>query len=567
MTKAAQAPWLAAYPEGVDWFAALPEQSLPQFFDAAVARFGANPFVDFLGRKYSYREIAGLVARAAKGLQDLGVAKGTRVGLFLPNSPYFVICYYAILKAGGTVVNFNPLYAEAEIRHLVEDSGAEIMITLDLARLYPAVAPMLGRGQLRHLVICRMAGCLPFPKNYLFPVVKRKEVAPHPSDPEHVDFAALIANDGQLEAPAIDPRRDIAVLQYTGGTTGIPKGAMLTHFNLVANAIQCRLWMSGLGSGHEKVLAVLPFFHVFAMTACMNHGISIGAELIILPRFELDMLLKTIDRKKPTIFHAVPTIYTAINNCPNVGDYDLSSIKACISGGAPLPLEVKSQFERLTGCRLVEGYGMSESSPVATCGPLDGRAKAGSVGLPVPGTRIEIVDIEDPDRVLPIGEKGEVCIIGPQVMAGYWNKPEETAAALRGGRLHTGDVGHMDAEGYTYLVDRIKDMILCGGYNVYPRNVEEAIYQHPAVGECVVIGIPDPYRGQSVKAFIAPVTNTKLIESEILEFLRDKLSAFEMPKEIEFRAGLPKTAVGKLSKKALIDEENARRSVRLAAAG
>jgi long-chain acyl-CoA synthetase len=556
-------PRPATYPPGIDWAAPLPEHPLDRLLDDAVRRFAERPCLDFLGRRYSFRAVGDLVARAAKGFRSLGVGKGTRVGLFLPNTPYYVICYFAVLKAGGTVVNFNPLYAEKEVRHLVTDSGAEIMVTLDLALLYPVVARMLGTAALRHIVVCPMADILPFPKNWLFPVFKRRELAAWPKDAAHASFAALIDNDGTMDKVAIDPRRDIAVLQYTGGTTGTPKGAMLTHYNLLANAFQCQLWFHGTAEGGERVLAVLPFFHVFAMTSAMNFSIAGGSQIIMLPRFELKTLLHTIDRKKPTIFPGVPTIYTAINNSKQTRNYDLSSIRYCISGGAPLPVEVKSSFEKLTGCTLVEGYGLSETSPVVACNPFSGANKPGSVGLPMPGTVVEIIALDEaPARVLKQGERGEICISGPQVMAGYWGKPEETARVLAGGRLHTGDVGYLDKDGYLFLVDRIKDLIIASGYKIYPRNVEEAIYQHPAVAECIVIGVPDPYRGQTVKAFVVRAAGRELTEAALHAFLVGKLSPMEMPKQIEFRATLPKTTIGKLSKKDLVEDE-----ARRAAAG
>jgi long-chain acyl-CoA synthetase len=549
-------PRPAAYPPEVDWSASLPVYPLDGLLDDAVRRFDQRPCLDFFDRKYSFREIGDLVARAAKGLRDLGVVKGTRVGLFLPNTPYYVICYFAVLKAGGTVVNFNPLYAEPEVRHLLADSGAEIMVTLDLALLYPSVARLIGSARLRRIVVCPMASVLPFVKSWLFRLFKRRDVARWREDETHVAFATLIANDGIVPAAAIEPLRDVAVLQYTGGTTGTPKGAMLTHANLLANTMQCRLWFQGTKEGGERVLAVLPFFHVFAMTSAMNFAISVGAEIVMLPRFELKTLLHTIARKKPTIFPGVPTIYTAINNSKETAKYDLSSIKSCISGGAPLPVEVKASFERLTGCVLVEGYGLSEASPVVACNPFNGANKAGSVGLPLPGTLIEIVTLdEQPPRVLPQGERGEICVTGPQIMAGYWGKPEETARVLAGGRLHTGDVGYLDADGYLFLVDRIKDVIIASGYKIYPRNVEEAIYQHQAVAECIVLGLPDPYRGQTVKAYVVRAAGQDLSEADLLAFLADKLSPMEMPKQIEFRASLPKTLIGKPSKKDLLAEE------------
>jgi long-chain acyl-CoA synthetase len=411
-----------------------------------------------------------------------------------------------------------------------------------------------------------MADILPFPKNILFPLVKRKEIAMLPQDERHFLFARLINNDGKFEGPAIEPKKDIAVLQYTGGTTGVPKGAMLTHFNLVANATQCHQWFWMAEEGKDRALAVIPFFHVFAMTTIMNFGVKTGAEIVMLPRFELDLLLQTIERTKPTFFPSVPTLFTAIKNKSDVAKYDLRSIRRCISGGAPLPLEVKAEFEGLTGCQIVEGYGLTETSPTAACNPLSGGGKNGSIGIPMPGTTLEIVSLDDPTKSLPLGERGEIVISGPQVMAGYWNKPEETANILMpGGRFRTGDVGTMDADGYTFIVDRIKDMILCGGFNVYPRNIEEAIYQHPAVLECVVIGIADEYRGQTPKAFIVRRQGQSLDEEGLKAFLEDKLSPIECPKVVEFRDALPKTAVGKISRKELVAEENVKRKSATAA--
>ncbi len=566
-------PWIASYPPGLDWAMPIPALPLPALLDEAVTRHADRTCLNFLGKTTSYRELGRLVDRAARGFQAVGVGKGTRVGLFLPNTPYSVICFFGILKAGGTVVNFNPLYADRELVHQIADSGIDLMVTLDLKLLYDKMARMLRETRLRRLVVCRMADILPFPKNWLFAIAKRAEIAKIPSDDRHLSFDALIANDGRPAPVAIDPREDVAVLQYTGGTTGVPKGAMLTHANLYANTLQCAAWYEAKerkpapdrrGPGHgeaddggqERLLGVLPLFHVFAMTAVMNFGLRMGAEIVLLPRFDLDQVMATLAKRRITLFPAVPTIYTAINHHKRLAEYDLSAIRFCMSGGAPLPLEVKEAFERTTGCTLVEGYGLSESSPVATCNPTTSQAvKKGSIGLPLPGTVIEIVSLDEPRRVLPPGEKGEVCIRGPQVMKGYWNKPDETAQTLVDGRLHTGDVGIMDEDGFTTIVDRIKDMILCGGFNVYPRNVEEAIYLHPAVAECVVAGIPDAYRGQTVKAYIRVGDGQSLTADELTVFLKDKLSPIEMPKFVEFRGELPKTMIGKLSRKALLDEE------------
>ncbi len=560
-------PWLASYPAGVDWAMPIPALPLTRLIDDAVARHADRNCLNFLGKIYSYRKVGELVDKAARGFQAAGVTKGTRVGLFLPNTPYSVICFFGILKAGGVVVNFNPLYADRELVHQITDSGVSLMVTLDLKLLHDKMARMLTQTPLKRLVICKMAEILPFPKNWLFPIAKRAEIAAIPKDDQHLPFATLIDNDGRPAPVAVDAVEDVAVLQYTGGTTGVPKGAMLTHANLYANVVQCAVWYQarvcrpGDTGGPDKLLGVLPLFHVFAMTTVMNFGLHTGAEIVLLPRFELDQVMETLAKERITLFPAVPTIYTAINHHKRLSEFDLSSIRFCMSGGAPLPLEVKEAFERTTGCTLVEGYGLSESSPVATVNPaVLHSTKKGSIGLPLPGTVIEIVSLDEPRRVLPPGEKGEVCIRGPQVMKGYWNKPKETAETLVDGRLHTGDVGVMDADGFTTIVDRIKDMILCSGFNVYPRNVEEAIYLHPAVAECVVAGVPDEYRGQTVKAYVRIDDGHSLTADELIAFLQDKLSPIEMPKLIEFRSELPKTMIGKLSRKALLDEEERKRA-------
>jgi long-chain acyl-CoA synthetase len=542
----------------VDWHAPLPGRSMGALFDDAVARFGDRPFLDFMNKRTSYRDIARQVDHLASGLQRFGIKKGDHVGLFLPNTPYYVISFYAVLKIGAIIVNFNPLYAELELIHQINDSNTEIMITLDLAALYNKLHPLLGQSSLRRVVVCRLADCLPFPKNLLFPIVRRADLASIPSDDRHISFARLTAHAGPPEPVAIDPDRDVAVLQYTGGTTGLPKGAMLTHANLSVNTQQCVLWFPEAEPGRERMLAVLPFFHVFAMTVVLNVSVAVGAEIILVPRFELETVLGMIDAKRPTLFPAVPTIYAAINAHPRRAEHDLSSIRYCLSGGAPLPLEVKRQFEGNTGCVLVEGYGLSESSPVAAVNPIVGIHKEGSVGLPLPGTVIEIVSLNDDETVLPPGQRGQVCIRGPQVMKGYWNRPDETHFTLRHGRLYTGDIGLVDEDGYVFIVDRLKDLILCGGYNVYPRTVEDAIYQHPLVEEVVAAGLPDAYRGQTVKAYVKLSTSGALTADELRDFLKDKLSPIEMPKQIEFRDALPKTLIGKLSRKDLLEEERRR---------
>lgn len=545
-------PWLRAYPAAIDWRAEIPAMPLFALLDHGVAAFPDNVALDFLGRTYTYRELGRLVARAAKGLQGLGVRKGVHVGLLLPNCPYYPILYYAVLKTGATVVNFNPLYASRELLAQIEDAELDVMVTLDLKALYGKLAEAMAGSRLKRVIVCPMAEILPFPKNRLFSLVKREDIAAIPRNGDHIHFADLVANDGLFRPFEVDPAKDIALLQYTGGTTGAPKGAMLTHRAATANALQCALWFHEAELGREVTVAVLPFFHVFAMTVIMNLSVYTGAKMVLLPRFEITQLLRTIARHQPTLFAGVPTLFTAINNYPDLARYDLSSLKFCISGGSSLPREVRARFESLTGCKLVEGYGLSECSPVATCNPIGGRVKDGSIGLPYPGTRIEIVSLDDRRTPLPVGERGEICISGPQVMAGYWKQPEATAEVLRDGRLHTGDVGYMDDEGYTFVVDRLKEVIIAGGYKIYPRNVEEAIHMHPAVAETAVVGLPDDYRGQTVKAFITLVDGHELTAEGLRAFLEDKLSPIEMPKVVEFRDSLPKSAIGKILKKELL---------------
>ena len=549
-------PWLSNYPEGIDWNANIERRPLYETLERTAERCRDNTAIDFLDYCLSYGELLEQVNRMAKGLQLMGVTQGARVGLCLPNTPYSVICYYGALRAGATVVNYNPLYVERELAFQIDDSNTEIMITMDLEVLYPKVAAMLSRTEsLKKIIVCPMAAILPKIKSVLFRLLKRKEIANIEPSEAIVHFQDLLDNDGDPNLVNVDLDNDIAVLQYTGGTTGRPKGAMLTQGNLSANVSQMLLWYVDLNPGEEKVLGILPFFHVFAMTAVMNFAVAAGAQMILLPRYELGQTLATINKKKPTIFPAVPTIYAAINQSPDLPKYDLSTVRYCISGGAPLPLEVKETFERLTGCRLVEGYGLSETAPVATCNAMQDINKPGSIGQVVPGTEISIHDLEAPNDVVPTGERGEVWIKGPQVMKGYLNRPQETADSLREGWFRTGDVGYMDEDGHFFLVDRLKDLILCSGYNVYPRMVEEAIYLHPAVAEVTVIGIDDDYRGQSPKAFVKLKEGEKITEDEMKTFLADKLSKIEMPSQIEFRLELPKTIIGKLSKKELVAEE------------
>jgi long-chain acyl-CoA synthetase len=557
--------WLNRYPKGVDWHLKIAPTPLYQLLDDAVAKYASRPCTNFLGKVLSYGEIGRMVDRAAAGLQKLGVKKGTKVGLFMPNCPSFIVYYFATLKAGGTVVNYNPLYTLEELTFQVKDSETELMVTLDLKLLFDKVEGLMKAGTLKRAIVASFPALLPGAKSVLFKLFKSKDLA-HPTKSPvaaHViPEADVRKNDGKYQKPAIDPLTDIAVLQYTGGTTGTPKGAMLTHSNVATNCRQGAAWATHLVAGNERVLAALPFFHVFAMTAVMNFAIAYGAEIVIMPRFVLDDAMKLIDKTKPTVMPGVPTMFIAMLNHPKLASFDLSSLKFCLSGGAPLPVDVKQKFEKLTGCKMVEGYGLSEASPSVTCNPIEGPVKEGSIGQPLPGTIVSLRDLADPTREVPQGEKGEICIKGPQVMKGYWKKPEETANQQIGDFLRTGDVGIMDEEGFIFIVDRIKDLIICSGYNVYPRRIEEAIYEHPAVEEVTVIGINDGYRGEAPKAFIKLKAGAKASEDDIRKHLEAKISKIEMPAEIEFRDALPKTMIGKLSKKELKAEEEQRRKAK-----
>lgn len=552
--------WEKSYPAGVSWGEPLPAPvPLESFLETAVRSWPDKTAIDFYDRKISYRELRDLAARAAKGFQALGVGPGVHVGLHLPNTPHYVVCFFGVLMAGGRVVNFSPLAAPRELKYQIADSEVQVMVTLGLPMLYPQVAALKGTAKFEALVVCSLEDFLPAPAvRALFgPPVDRVAGAGR-----ELDFAELVANDGAFTMhPHGDLAEDVAVLQYTGGTTGDPKGAMLTHANFCAVVNVRNRWVgSAIAEGADKALVVLPLFHIFGLSFIMLLSIATGSEMVMHIRFDADRVLQDIAKKKITTFAGVPTMYTALVNHPKIREFDLSSLELCASGGAPLPVEVLTRFKELTGIAPSEGYGLTETAPLGTMQSIEGTPRAGTVGLPPPHTVIEVVDIETGMTVLPVGEKGEICFRGPQVMKGYWKKPEATEEAFRGGRFHTGDIGFIDQDGYVTLVDRKKDMILSGGYNVFPRNIEEAIYEHPAVAEVTVIGIPDAYRGQSAKAFIALKPGAAAFSfDELKAFLADKLAKYEMPVAMEIRQSLPKTPVGKLSKKELVAEEAAKR--------
>jgi len=561
-------PWLKTYPKHLDWHFTPPAAPVHALLDEAVEKYGSRPYLDFLDRKFTYAEVGALAARAAKGFQKLGVGKGVHVGLFFTNCPQFVICLYGVLKAGGTVVNFSPLYSRRELLTQAEDSETGMLATLNLAGLLGPARTLLDESRVDCLIVGSLSEVMRFPKSLIYQVAWRKSICAIPEGPSYVRFRDLIDNDGIYDVPDIDPQNDIAFLQYTGGTTGLPKGAMLTHANIYSNVLQGERWDPEVSYGAERYIGALPFFHAFALTGIVLGAARLGAEIIIHPKFELEDVVRDIDRKKVTILPGVPTMFAAINNHPDLEKYDLTSLRRCVSGGAPLPREVKEKFEARAGCVITEGYGLTETSPTVAVTPIDGTYKEGSVGLPLPGTMVKITDLEDPRRELPMGETGEICVSGPQVMKGYWRRPEETAETIVDGYLRTGDIGYLDEDGYLFIVDRKKDMILVGGFNVFPRTIEEAIYRHPAVREVTVIGVPDDYLGERPKAFVVlKDPDHPLPEEALLAFLRERLGKHELPREIEFRTELPKTIVGKLSKKELVEEERARRKSAPAPAG
>ncbi|MDA7948867.1 MAG: long-chain fatty acid--CoA ligase [Hyphomicrobiaceae bacterium] len=552
-------PWLNGYPDGVKWDTRFKAEPLNAVLSRTIERHGDRICTHFVGKTITYGEIGNLVDRCAKGLQNIGVRKGTKVGLLLPNCPAYVIFYFGILKAGGIVVNCNPLYTVEELDHQIKDSETEIMVTLDLAVLFEKAEGLLARKALDKAVVCSFTDMLTPIKSMLFRILKSKTLARSFNSElksRIISDREILGNDGRPEPVEIEPERDVAVLQYTGGTTGLPKAAMLTHANLTINIQQVEAWCADLLGEKERILAILPLFHVFAMTSVLNFGVARGYEIVLMPRFDIEEALKLIAKTQPTIFPGVPTIYNAILHHPKTKSLDLSSLKFCISGGAALPVEVKRGFEALSGCSLVEGYGLSETSPVATCNPPHDSAVEGSIGLPLPATVISIRSIDDPKKELPLGEDGEICIAGPQVMPGYWQKPEETKNTFTGEFFRSGDVGHMDENGFIFIVDRLKDMINAAGFKIYPRQIEEAIYEHEAVEEVTVIGIEDEYRGEVPAAYIKLREGHSATREDILEFLEPKISKIEMPRDIEFRDELPKTMIGKLSKKELREERS-----------
>ncbi|MFS0771779.1 AMP-binding protein [Sphingomonas sp. 1P08PE] len=553
------APWVDRYRHPVAWNWTSDPQSMAELFEASALKAGAAPLIDFMGRRYSYAETLDGANRVACGLAALGYGQGDRIGLYLPNVPHYVAAYYGILKLGATVVNFSPLYTAAELADQVADSGTRLLFTLSASALLPTALEVLERSALERLVVGSVAGALPPAKSILYRLTRRREVTARPDDPRVVAFSTLIANAGTCARPTIDPVRDVALIQYTGGTTGTPKGAMLTHANLAANAQQVAGLDPERGRQVDRIMGVLPLFHVFANTCVLNRTVLTGGEIVMLPRFDAGQTLAALHRTRATSMPGVPTMYQALLDHPATPSTDFSSLRVCVSGGAPLSVELKQKFQAVTGALLVEGYGLSESSGVVSCNPYEGPARGRSIGQPVPGTDIRLLDKEDPTIAAPPGEPGEIAVAGPQIMKGYWNRPDADAEVFvtdAAGRrwLRTGDVGTIDADGFVAIVDRLKDMIAVSGFKVFPSQIEAILHHHPAIKEALVIGLPDDYRGERPRAYVVLEQGMDATGEGLCAWLNPQLGRHERVDAVVVRDSLPKTMIGKLSRKDLLAE-------------
>jgi long-chain acyl-CoA synthetase len=561
--------WFETYPSGVPHsLEPYPDLSIYGMLESSARRFPRRPAIAWFGRHLSYEWLRHEVERFSAVLDGLGVRRGDRVGLILPNSPQYVIAYYAVARLGAIVVGNNPLYTPREMEHQLTDAGVGTVVVLD--QFFTTFTPVFRAAGVGNVIVSKITDYMRFPLRQLAPVKLRRDARKEGKRWPPIErgtpvtwWRKLMRSTGPIPPAAnVDPARDAVGFMYTGGTTGLSKGAMLCHRNLVANASQAAAWLS-LRDGHEALLCALPFFHSFGMLA-MNTGIRVAGKIIAVPNpRDLHMVLEQFQKEKPTFFPGVPRMFQAINDSPLTSKYDLRSVQACISGGAPLPQAVAMRFQEITGARLVEGYGLTEASPVTHGNPFDGRARPGSIGLPIPDTDCKIVDLQDPDREVDVGDRGELCVRGPQVMLGYWDRPEETALAIRNGWLHTGDVAVMDPDGFFRIVDRLKELIIVSGFNVYPTEVEDALYHHPKIQKVSVVGVPDERTGEAVKAFIVLRPGVQATADEIVAWARDPangLSGYRVPKQIEFRDSLPETLIGKVLRRVLQEEERAKRA-------
>jgi long-chain acyl-CoA synthetase len=542
-------PWYKSYVKGVAYTLQYEKITMPQALTRSVNQFPDKTALIFIDSRISYKQLDDMVNRFANALIDLGVKPGDKVAMLMPNMPQLVAATYGAWRAGAVVIMNNPLYTDKELEYQFNNSESSFLITLDL--LGPRMIALKPKTPIKHIVVAHIRDHLRFPKKQLLPIVakdKHRNIPPTPNVYEWMDVLK--------KYPATNPNipvdfESLASLQYTGGTTGVSKGVMLTHANLVKNVQQTLAFFPGFNRGENTLLGTLPFFHSFGLTTCMNISIWMGWTDVLIPRPEPEALLEAVHKYKVNFFPAVPTMYVGVLNHPKASQYNLTSIKGCFSGAAPLPIEVIKEFESKTGSQICEGYGLSETSPVATTNPFGGVTKVGSVGLPVPDTDIKIVDLIDGQKEMPVGESGEIIIKGPQVTSGYYKMPEETAIAIRDGWLYTGDIGKMDEDGYFYIVDRKKDMIIAGGYNIYPREIDEVLFEHPKILEACAVGIPDPYRGETVKAFVVLKPGETMTAEEVIKYCQEKLAKYKVPKMVEFMTSLPKSGVGKILRKEL----------------
>lgn len=552
-TDPAPTPWQAHYAHPCAWDMDFPPLTLPEMFAQSAARFAERPLVDFMGRAFTYAALHAEARAFAAGLQRLGVAKGDRIGLYLPNVPIYVSAYYGAMLAGATVVNFSPLYTAQELAAQVEDSGTRLLVTIDSAALLPTALEVLKTSGLERLVVGSLAAVLPLAKGLALRLLGRKSLTRIPARPDVIRWEDALARTDP--APVLlDPLEDLALLQYTGGTTGTPKGAMLTHQNISANTRQVEAIDPRAGE-RDVIMGVLPLFHVFANICVLNRTVVNGGCIAMLPRFDAGQALKTLQRVRATAMPGVPTMYQALLDHPALDRTDFSSLRVCISGGAPLAGPLKEKFESATDARLVEGYGLTETAGVASTNPYEGEDRVGTIGQPIPATRIRLLDKEDPTRDAPAGQPGELAIQGPQVMRGYWRRPEAAAAAFAeradGQWLRTGDVAVLDDQGYVRIVDRIKDMIAVGGFKVFPSQVEAVVLEHPAVKEVLVIGVPEPRLGEVPRAYVTLNDGTAETGEALRDWINARIGKHERVDAVVVRESMPKTMIGKLDRKAL----------------
>lgn len=563
-------PWLDNYPSDVPkTLEPYPEESLFSLLSKAASRHPGRPAIAFFGQHLTYARLIEETERFSSVLSGLGVSKGDRVALVLPNCPQYVIAYYAAVRLGATVVGNNPLYTEREMAHQLQDCGPKVTVTLE--NFYRQLSSVAGTVDVGTLLVTKLTDYMPFPINVLAPIQFKREAKhesrPWPFIPKGVKvhwWKGAMRDAGPAPAPAVvDARKDPAGFIYTGGTTGPAKGAMLSHYNITANAMQSASWFPDIVDGQDVMMCVLPFFHSFGMMA-LNVGVLKAMKLVLIPRFDVKLVLKATEKEKPSLFPGVPRLYLALNESPETAKHNLSSISACISGGAPLPVAIAERFHAVTGgAEVVEGYGLTETSPVAVANPVNGLRKPGHIGIPIPDTDCKIVALDEPDREVALGESGELCLKGPQVMLGYWNRPDESANAIRDGWFHTGDVAIMDEQGYFKIVDRLKDMVLVSGFNVYPTEIEAVLFDHPKILKACVAGVPDEKTGEAIKAFIVLREGETATAEEISAWCRDPaqgLTGYRVPKQIEFRDSLPETMIGKVLRRVLQEEEKQKRS-------